>query len=372
MAITSTGAVATSSYLTSAYGRASYLGDTSSGSTTDSSGSSSSSSATVVTLSAAAQAKLAHSSTADLATVTADARAALDALYKSAKVSGPLQDGQLTVDLSSLDRRELYAVATNAGGKFSADEQKAASGELDARFKSVLSQQAAVARLTGDWSRIYKTAIEYQQGAGQEEKSSAAWKTQLAALQKGYASALVTPDTQPSGSSDDPVAAFLAGGDQSGSENLRSFSSVASDVRTALDAQKTAAADKGRELVFDSIRKSGQMVDLSGFDNRALSAVALNQGSQFSDQEVRAAKGELDSRTRASLLAAFKQSGASSDARALSVSLLSNYAQMSAEERQATNFTTTLRDEAVKNYRSASNLISMLQQASDGLGSLFG
>jgi hypothetical protein len=375
MAITSTGAVGTPTYLSSAYGRAAVLPDAGSGSATaDSASSSASSSATVVTLSAAAQAKLAQGTIADFATVMADARAALDALYKAAKVTAPIVDGKETIDLSSLDRRALYAIASNGGGLFSADEQQVAANELKARFDAVLSPQTAVARLTGDWSQVYKAAMDYMQGAGPEEKSTATWKAQFAALQKGYDSAVATPGSPPAASGDDPVAAFLAraGTDSSRDENQRDFSAVASDVRTALDAQKKAAADKGLELVFDPARKSGQLVDWSGFDNRALSAAALNQGNQFSPQEVRAAKVELDSRTRASLLAAFKQSGASADPRAFSLGLLYNYAQMSGEERQAMNFNTQFRDMAVKNYQTTSNLISMLKQASDGLSGLFG
>lgn len=377
MAITSTGAVGTPSYLSTAYGRAAILTDAGTGSgngTGDAASSSSSSTATVVTLSAAAQAKLAQATIADFAVVIANARAALDALYKAAKVAGPLVDGQQTVELSSLDRRSLYAIAGNGGQQFSADEQKMAANELQARFDAVLSPQAAVARLTGDWSQVYRAAIDYMQGAGPEEKSTTTWKAQLATLQQGYGSAVAAPGTAPAASGADPVAAFLARTAASGGqdENLRDFSAVADDARTALDAQKKAASNKGLEFVFNPDRKSGQRVDWSGFGNRTLSAVALNEGSQFSQDEVRGAKTELDSRTRASLLSAFKQGGASTDPRAFSLGLIYNYSRMSAEERRAMNFTTSFRDLAVKNYQTTSNLISMLQQASDGLAGLFG
>ena len=327
-----------------------------------------------MTLSAAAQAALAHATLADFATVTSDARTALDDLYKAAKVTGPLLDGKQTIALSSFDRRALYAIASNGGQAFTTDEQAVATNELQGRFDAVMAPQAAVARLTGDWSQVYKVALDYMQGAGPEEKASGIFAAQLKALQQGYDAAVAAPGDPPSGIPGDPVAAFLARTEASGgsSGNLRDFSQVASDVRAALDLQQQAAENQGLTIVYSSGRKTGQMVDLTGFDNRALSAVALNQGAQFSPDEIHAAKSELDARTRTSLLAAFKQSGASSDPRAFSLGLIYSYAQMSSEERQASNFTANFRDTAVKNYQSTSSLISMLQQAGSAGNGLFG
>lgn len=371
MAITSAGPVGTASYLSSAYAR---TGFSNSGGNGTSASDSSLSSATLVTLSAAAQAALAQATVADFATVTSEARAALDALYKAAKVTGPLLDGTQTIALSSLDRRALYAIVSNGGQKFTADEQTVAANELQARFDAMAAPQTAVARLTGDWSQVYKAALDYMQAAGPEEKASGTCAAQLKALQQGYDTAVAAPGNPPAEIAGDPIAAFLArtGADDDTSGNLRDFSQVADDVRAALDLQQQAAEKKGVEIVYDSGRKTGQMVDLSGFDNRDLSAVALNQGEQFSPDEIHAAKSELDARTRVSLLAAFKQSGSSSDPRAFSLGVIYNYAQMSSEERQATNLTTDFRDIAVKNYQTTSTLISMLQQAGAGESGLFG
>ena len=111
------------------------------------------SAATNLTLSEAARAQLAGGTASkDFTTVTSEARAALDALYAAAKVTGPIgADGKTTIDLSSLDRRSLFAVATNNGGKFSPDEQKAAATELGNRFDNVLAPPAATSKLTGDF-----------------------------------------------------------------------------------------------------------------------------------------------------------------------------------------------------------------------------
>ena len=87
--------------------------------------------ATNLTLSAAARAQLANAaSTKDFAAVISDSRAALDALYKAAGVKAPYDSsGKPTIELSSLDRRALFAIASNAGGQFTDDEQNLAGAE---------------------------------------------------------------------------------------------------------------------------------------------------------------------------------------------------------------------------------------------------
>jgi hypothetical protein len=372
MTVSITSPYASSSYA-STYSRASSVGTAGTGGTMTGSAAPVYSSATLVTLSAAAQAQMAAEQAVSIDTVVTNTRTALDALYKAAGVTGPIADGKQTIDLKSLDRRSLYAVATNTDGKFSTDEQAVAKKELQARFDAAMAPQCAVARLTGDWSRVYQAALTYMQGAGKEEKASATYAETLASLQTGQQTALARPGSVPSGTGD-PVAEYLtrADKDNATSGNTRLFSSVAKDVRTALDVQKQAAADKGLDLSFSTGRRNVQMVDWSEFDNRALSAVALNQGEQFSAEEVRSAKAELDSRTRTTLLTAFQQAGASSDPTSFSLGLLYSYSSMSTEERQAMNFTTDLRDLAVTQYKTTTSLISMLQQASGSGFSLFG
>jgi hypothetical protein len=361
------------SYL-NAYGNSASTGSGSTAKTDTASTQTSSSSATVVTLSAAAQAALSAQTTlADFATVVSDTRAALDALYKEKGVKGPIrEDGQQVVYFDQLDRRQLFAIATNGGQQFSVDEQNLAKKELQARLDEVLKPQAAVARITGDWSRTYQAAIDYlQEQAGPEEKASATFAGQLDALQKGYDTAVKAGGALPKGIAGDPVAEYLSR-TQDGTDDgaTRNFTSVADDVRAALDAQIKAASDKGKELVFDSSRRTGQLVDFSTFDNRSLSAISLNEGKQFAVDEVRAAKKELDTRTRTSLLNSL-QSG---DPRDFSVGLIQQYESMSTEERQAMNWTNDFRDMAIKNYQTSSSLLSMFQQTTGGssLASYFG
>jgi hypothetical protein len=319
--------------------------------------------ATNLTLSDAARARLANASTQkNFTAVTADARTALDELYAGAKVNGPIgADGKTTIDLSSFDRRSLFAIATNNGGKFTPDEQKAAGTELGNRFNDALAPAAATSKLTGDFSSLYKAALDYLDGASGEEKATATWSAQRAAVQKGVQATQQSPTTAPVAITNDPVAAYLAQNANGSTTATADISTVARNVRATLDAQAKAATAAGKELVFDPGRKAGQQADLSSIDNRSLAAISLNQDDLFSKQESFAAKNALDSRNRASILAALKQSQTSGDPTKLSLGILNTYSSMSAEERNAVNWTPAFRDNAVANYKSASQILSMLK-----------
>jgi hypothetical protein len=312
--------------------------------------------ATNLTLSDAAKAQLANAPLSkDFTTVTADARSALDDLYAAAKVKGPLGgDGKTTIDLSSFDRRSLFAIATNNGGKFSPDEQQVASTELGNRFNDALAPAAATSKLTGDFSSLYKAALDFLDSASPEEKATATWSAQRAAVAKGVQATQQNPTTAPAGIANDPVAAYLAQGANAGTPATEDISTVAKTMRAALDAQAKVAAAAG---------KSSQQADLSSADNRSLAAISLNQDNLFSAGESRAAKQTLDARNPASILAALKQSQASGDPTQLSLGILNTYSSMSAEERQVVNWTPEFRDNAVANYQSSSRIMSMLKGA---------
>jgi hypothetical protein len=350
----------------SAYARAAATAAPSLANTLDSNESMSTSSdaATNLTLSAAAKAKLASASAqSDIATVIAGARTTLDGLYSSAKVTGPLDaTGKATVDLSSLDRRSLYAIATNNGGKFTADERDVANTELANRFGAAVAPATGTAKLTGDFSGIYKAAADYLDGAGPEEKASANWTALRDAVQKGVQATTQTPTKLPTGIANDPVAAYLAQPDSA--QPVQDISTVAKSVRAALDAQAKAASDAGKgELVYDSQRKTGQLVDFSAIDNRSLSAMSLNQDGLFSKEESFAAKQVLDSRNRASILDSLKASQSSGDPSQFSLGILNTYSAMSDEERAASNWTPSFRDNAVASYKSTSHILSLLKSS---------
>jgi len=347
---------------------ASSSSSTSSGSTSPGSASSA---ATNVTLSAAAIAALAAQDadgSTTFATVTANARTLLDQLLAQAKVSGPLNArGEATIDLSGLDGRTLFAIATNSQSLFSADEQTAAAREIQGRFDAFLKPRLAAADMTGNYSDVYKAAADYFDGMSADEKATRAWTQARAAIDQGLQALKANPFALPAGIADDPVAEYVARAAQApaSAADPANFDDVASGARAAFDAQALAAQRKGTQLSYTS-QGRGQPVDWSGFDNQTLSAIVLNQGSRFSPQEVQAGKQELNARNRAAILQAFQQSQRSGDPRALSYSLLTQYAGMSDQERQASNWTTGFRDTAIANYQSASSLISMLAQANGG------
>ncbi|MGY4572402.1 hypothetical protein [Bradyrhizobium sp. USDA 3256] len=327
----------------------------------DLSASSTSNAATNLTLSDAARAQFAKAPLPDFATVTSDARITLDRLYTVAGVKAPIVDGETTIDLSTLDRRSLFAISTNNGGKFTPDEQAVAATELKQRFDKAMEPSLATTRLTGDYSVSYKAALDYLDGASDEEKATATWASQRAAVLKGHQATQQDPNTAPSGISGDPIAAALAGTAPPTKSTTRDFGSVAGDVRAFLDRQKSEAAKSGKELVYDVRRKTGQLADLSSLDNRSLSAISLNQDKKFSTEEIFAAKQELNTRTRLAVLDALKQSQTAGDPRQFSLGILKQYSSMSAEERQAANWTQDFQDAAIKSYKSTSTLLSILK-----------
>jgi len=273
------------------------------------------------------------------------------------------------VDLSSLDRRSLFAIATNNAGKFTPDERGLAVSELGSRFDAALAPAAATTNLTGNYGAVYQAALSFMDDASPEEKATTAWATHRAAIVQGLQAIQQDPSKAPSGIANDPVAGYLAQYPNGSSTDTASFSDVAKAARAALDAQAATATTAGKLLVYDPNDKHGQLADFSNLDNRSLSAIALNQDQLFSTTESFAAKQQLDARNRASVLAALKQSESSGDPSQLSIGILNTYSAMSDEERQAVNWTSSLRDNAVQSYKSTTSLMSLLQKASGGMQS---
>ncbi len=300
------------------------------------------SSATSISLSDAARAALALK---DFATVTTDARATMDKLLTDAKLSSPLVDGALALDLGKVDRRELFAMSINSNQQFSVDEQKAAAIELQNRFDQALAGPTAVGRVTGSVKGLYTAALTYFDAMGPEEKSSASYADQRAALEQMLKRLDADPSTLPGTIAGDPVDAYmkrLAAGETG---EPRAIGDVAADARTTLDAQYLAAG----------IRKP----DYTDFDSRSLAAVALDTSGKFSAAEARAASSELRSRSGAALLQSLK-SASSSDPAAFSRNVISLYGAMSSEERAAAGWSDNLYAAAVANYQTASKLTSLL------------
>ncbi|AWK87973.1 hypothetical protein DEW08_11300 [Azospirillum thermophilum] len=139
------------------------------------------------------------------ATVAEEARTALDAslasLAKAGKPASLSDPQQADALFGAFDRRSLFAVASNSGGKFSKEEQKAA--------QSVMARQQEQAMKAADPTgsnpaAAYRAGVLFLDQAGEEEKASAGWSVQRAAAQFGYESAMrrkgAEPDRLESGS----------------------------------------------------------------------------------------------------------------------------------------------------------------------------
>ncbi|WP_184722300.1 hypothetical protein [Caulobacter sp.] len=309
-----------------------------------------------VTLSAAAQAALkAQTDSRTIETVVSEAKAQITARLKAAGAKDALKDGNATIDLSGQDRRTLYAVASNQGGAFPMSQQVVAALALKSQADQVLAGPAAQARLTGDYASLYQTALDRLDAAGPEEKTTAAWSQQREALVEGRKQAIARPGLAPAGIANDPVAAYMA---QTGSvvagAKTREFGKVATDVRAALDKQYELAVSPGMATSAD-----GGEIDFRRFDDRSLSAIALNKDEQFSGHEIAKAKTEIRQRDSAAIKAGYQSSGDEGSA-GFGMAMITRYAGMTVEERDAAGWTPAVYSKMVE-----------LQAASDKLAEMF-
>lgn len=330
------------------------------------------SAATAVTLSEEAMAALAER---DLATVLLDARSKLNQLLDDADRTSPLSGGQLALDLSTLDQRELYAMSSN--DSFTPDEREAAGLEMQRRFEAALSGPAAIAEATGDLTGLYKAAAAYLDALGLEERASADWKAGRDAVTEGLKQLQTQPGTLPDAGDSDPVALYLVLTETGDTAEPPSMTDLAGNTRATLDRLYAQAEANGRLPTFNRATTTGTYIDVSSFSSRALSAMVLDQDGQFSSTEVRAAQSALHAKSGASLLAGFKSAAKSGDPTAFSQNIISAFSSLSQEERRAVGWSDQLYQTAMENYASTSKLMSMFTQATGnssggGLASLLG
>lgn len=121
-------------------------------------------------------------------------------------------------------------------------------------------------------------------------------------------------------------------------DNQMDFTDLANEVRSSLDTLYAAEQTAGKP-------QTANFANLSG---RALSAVVLNQGSQFTPAEQQQAKTALDQQTRESFATATQGGMSMSSLASYSQSLVTQYDAMSPEERQARGWTESFRDNAAK------------------------
>ncbi len=355
-----------SSYSSSSTRSASNAASSGSAGKSAASSGSSSSSAANVTLSPEAQAAL---STKSFLEVIKEARESLTGLIKDAGTDGPYKDGKLAIDMSGFDRRDLWAIASNTDGTFTDDEIKVAGAEMTGRFDDAMTGPFAVYKVTGHINKLYQAAKTFLDGASTEEKAGSDWKAQYAAVEKALGELATSPTKWPN-VDDDPVTDYIARAAADDIGHAQDFSSLADHARAALDQQIAAAAAQGKSLNFSKYQKHGIKADFSDFSSRSLSAIVLNQGNQFSIQEISAAKEEISSRGRQVLMSCISDAGRTSSPTAMAENIISAYSSLSSEERQAVGWDDSLYQAAVSNYKSASYIASMFSNT--GTNSLLG
>ena len=314
--------------------------------------------ATSVTLSNEAKAALAAK---DFATVVADTHAKLLALLKEAGRTSPLQGDELALDLSSLDPRELFAMASNEG--FTKDEQTSAGIEMQRRLENALSGPAALAEVTGNFTGLYKAAAEFLDALGPEEKAGTDWIAGRAAVTDAQKQLATDPKTLPNAGDDDPVALYLALVGAGEQIKPQPIADVASTARKTLDALYAEAHKNGKVPTFNKATTVGTYIDMSKFDSRTLSSIVLDTTGKFSTDEVSAAQTAMRGKSGAALLAGFQNAAKSSDPSAFSQNIMSLFGAMSTEERQAAGWSEGFYQAAVDSYNTTSKLTQMFAEA---------
>lgn len=138
-----------------------------------------------VTLSTEAKTVASSSSSSDFSTVASNARATLDAGYKGSdiKPSNATHVDEWREVMGGLDRRALYAIASNEGGKFSQDEQDAARTFMNEQ-QSQIFKNASFGGMDGLAGT--KAVIQFLDNVSAEEKSSLIWAKDRAVNEVNY------------------------------------------------------------------------------------------------------------------------------------------------------------------------------------------
>lgn len=351
-------AISTTAYSTSSYYKAPVATTASTATTTPAATPATGQSATSVTLSDEAKAALAIK---DFVTVVAETRTKLQALLTAADRKSPLEGKDLALDLSSLDSRELFAMGKD--DSFTPDERQAAGLEMQRRFEAAMSGPAALAKVTGNFTGLYKAAAEFLDALGPEEKADADWIAGRAAITDAQKQLATNPKVMPKAGDDDPVALYLALVEAGEQIKAPPIADVAKTARKTLDALYAEANANGKVPTFNKATTIGTYIDMSKFDSRTLSSIVLDSQGKFTTEETAAAQTAMRGKSGAALLASFQNAAKSSDPTAFSQNIMSLFGAMSSEERQAAGWSDAFYKAAVDSYNTTSKLTQMFAEA---------
>ena len=235
-------------------------------------------------------------------------------------------------------------------------------------YKAAASAQAAAATsaaasATSAGASEEQAAAEYLDSLGPEEKAGTDWIAGRAAITEAQKQLQADPKTMPDAGEDDPVALYLALVEAGNAAQPQDIVDVATGARKTLDTLYADAIKAGKVPTFNKATTVGTYIDMSKFPSRTLSSIVLDDTGQFSTQEVSAANSALRAKSGAALLAGFQSAAKSSDPTAFSQNIMSLFASMSAEERQAAGWSEQFYQAAVQSYQSTTKLMDMFAQA---------
>lgn len=122
------------------------------------------------------------------AAVGKDARVTLDAGYRKLGKTGDIYTTgeEWKTAFGGMDRRSLYAVASNAGGQFSKEEQGAAQYLMAQQQGAAMGLDFGAIQFESDPAAGYKAGIAFLDSVSDEEKASFEWAVQRAASQYAH------------------------------------------------------------------------------------------------------------------------------------------------------------------------------------------
>lgn len=182
--------------------------------------------------------------------VALDARKRLDEKYALMKNGGKPYDGSdadRNALLGDLDRRSLYAVATNAGGQFSSEEQAAAKAAMRQQERLATGYYSGPADQQSHFTDPYandpvgraKAALAFLESMSPEEKSTEQWLSQHQGLTDALAQVGTSDATTATDDGHFPnLSEILADTDSDGAQtDSESTSYVFQQVQAELQAQ---------------------------------------------------------------------------------------------------------------------------------------
>ncbi len=171
-------------------------------------------SVTATTATIASAAKEPVTGKKDFATVAKDARASLDAAFEKMgrTADNRTTDAEWKTAVSGLDRRSLYAIASNQGGQFNELEQGLAKTTMSKQVDTAMGLDNPVAA-ANQTSAMSKAEIQFLEGVSDEEKTSFDWAKRRASAQFGYEILSKREGQEPENlDSENPIVKLIKGG----------------------------------------------------------------------------------------------------------------------------------------------------------------